>query len=311
MLVGERQNPRRQGQTRMTKTLPIRLALSASIIRAIRPPYGEDDDDQSVKTIDGLVNRLGSAQNAANQLWEDNLKLRQKKREQEATITELKGKVPSEGTVVLTKEQAAEWDSYQKFLMENGADGKPTTLDAINKSIADGKASAETLAKRDRAEAISKAAADVKFNPEVLTQLAEHDGLTLTTQTVKVKDAQGNESDQRVHYVQKAGMAVPMELTAYANQSWAPFKASLEAQPAGQQQQQGQPAGQQWVGGGATGGGQQQGNPISSLVEGMVKARQPQQPGQQQQGTQPNTNQFPGTGRQGGGMLPGDSGVGR
>lgn len=259
------------------------LATTASMLAGLPRPYGDgDDDDDDQKggsNLATLIQRAGNAENAANELWRDNYQLRAQRRDLRAEVKALKEKQPAEGTVVLTKEQAAEWEAYQKL-------GKPAD---IEKSITEGKTAQEAVAKQARVDAVAKAAKDVGFNPEVLTQLTEMHKLTLSSQTVKV-----NDKDQVVHYVTPEG-GQPTELKQYATANWPSFMPSLQVQQnQGQQQQQNQgqdQGGQPWLnqGGAAGGSGQGTGNNIADLATKMVSQRNgetQQNQGQQQQQSQ-------------------------
>lgn len=247
------------------------LTLPASIWNAKPRPYGDDDDEDdgpNKNNLQSLISRAGNAEAAANELWRDNYQLRQQRRDLRKERDDLKAKLPADGTLVLTKEQAAEWEAYQKL-------GKPTD---IEKAVTEGKTAAEQVAKQARADQVAKAAKDVGFNPEVLTQLTELHGLTITSQTIKVGD-----KDQTAHYITPQG-GQPMELTQYATANWGAFMPSLQVQQQQQQQgqpgqqqqqQQGQPGAQPWVNQGGAGGGQPNptGNTIADLATKLVQQR--------------------------------------
>jgi hypothetical protein len=272
------------------------------VMAQLMPPYEGDDDDKGA-SVQALITRLGNADAAAQELWRDNYQLREQRRTSRAELADVKAKLPPDGAVILTKEQAADWDAYQKL-------GKPTD---VEKTITDGKAAAEGLVKRDRADALGKAAKDLGYNPEVFTQLADMNKLTLTSNEVTMGDGK----KQTVYTATPAG-GQPMEMTQYASANWGIFMPSLTANAGGaggqqqqgqQQQQQGGGGAQPWIGqggGGAGGGGGQQGavGGVADLAQKMVANRvgtggNALQPGQ--------TGQGQGTGQQG--QIPGGPGA--
>lgn len=280
------------------------LTLPVPKVLAQRKPYGDGDDDDKSGTgsLATMIQRAGTAEAAANELWRDNYQLREQRRKLRDEVAELKAKQPVDGSLVLTKEQAAEWEAYLKL-------GKPAE---IEKAVTDGKAAAEAVAKQERANLVTKAAKDLNYNPEVLTQLTEMRGLALTSQTVKV-----NGADQTVHYVTEPN-GQPLELSQYAATHWAAFLPSLQVAGQGQQGQQGQAQGQQgaqgaqqgqaqqgqpWLQQGAQGGQPQTGNPVADMVAKTMAARngaEQQGQGQGQQGQQAQGQQ---------GHIPGGPGA--
>ena len=256
--------------------LAILLALPATIAMAQRAPFGDGDDDHT-EGLARLIQRLGTADAAAAELHRENYQLRDQRRTLKAEVDQLKGKVPAEGTVVLTAEQAAHWNQYQQL-------GKP---EEITKGLESGKAAMEAAAKRDRADQVSQAAKAVGYQPEVLAQLAELHSMNVTSQSIST-DGKPN----TVYYVAKDG-SQPIELTKYAAENWAAFMPSLQAssgQQQGQgghgqgQQQQGQPApgqqqgqgtgqqqGQPWINTGTSGGQGGQGGTGSTVADMAMK----------------------------------------
>lgn len=258
--------------------LGLLALLPASMIAAIPRPHGDDGDDESGKSLAGLIARLGTSDAAANELWRDNYKLRDERRANKAMITELQGKVPATGTVVLTPEQAAEWTAYQTL-------GKPAE---VTKALETGKTASETMAKRERGDKMTAAAKAAGYNPEVFAQLAEMNNLELTEQTVTI------DGKPMTVYNVKDATGTQMELTVYATQKLSNFMPALtnngqqqqqndgQGQGAGNGQQQnqgqGQASGQQWLGGGGAGaggnnGGQGGGVDLTKMVDNLMGQR--------------------------------------
>jgi hypothetical protein len=240
----------------------------AGILAKLPKPHGDgdDDDDEPGRGIEALLAKADKAETVARTLYQENFQLRQQRRDLRTEVKGLKEKLPADGTLVLTKEEAEAWESYKKL-------GKPGD---IEKSIEEGKKAAESLAQRDRAAQVGDAAKAVGFNPEALTQLfGMHSGLELTSRTIKV-----NDKDTTAWYIKDAN-GQETELAAYAQQNWGTFMPSLQAQGGqggqggqqqGQQQQgQQQPWIQQGQAGGGQGGGQQGG--IGDIAAGIMAGR--------------------------------------
>jgi hypothetical protein len=246
------------------------LGLPAIIMSAMRRPYGDDDDDDNKigKGFDSmLAKKLGNAEALARELHSENFQYREKLREKTKALTEAVAKLP-EGAVVLTVDQAKAWEAYQAL-------GKP---EDITKELETGKAATGKLTDHERGTAIEKAAKDLKFNGDVLKQLATMHKLELTTRSVK--DGQGK--DVTAHYFKnEAGQET--EAAQYAKDNWASFMPSLSATTEGDQGNGGAGGNGgggsnnlQWPNGGGSGGGTGgQGNSagVLGLVDGILKDR--------------------------------------
>lgn len=247
------------------------LKLSASALAMLKKPFGDGDDEDGDdgpggRTIEGLIARYGNAKDAANELWRDNFKMRQERRTLKAENAKLKESQPAVGTVVLTKEEAADWEAFKKL-------GKPADLE---KQITEGMAAAEQVAKSTREQSLAKAAADVGFNPAVLSQLAELHNLKLTSTTVRIGDR-----DETVHHLTAEG-GTPIEVKQYAAANWQAFMPSLQAAPAGTPPAgtppagtppAGTPPGTQWMPNGGTGGAGPAGNTAADIAQRIVQQR--------------------------------------
>ena len=263
------------------------FALPASLLAHLPKPRGKDDDDDDdsggggqTPNVAALVARAGNADAAVMQLMQENYQLRQNRRELRAQLKDATGKLPQDGTTVLTAEQAKEWGEYQKL-------GKPAD---VAKIITDGTKAIETMTTRERADHVRGVAAQVGYNPDVLAQLATMNNVEITSREVTMEGG----TKVTAFYV-KDGQGVETDIRAYATQNWQAFLPSLQqtqqgGQPApGQQQPQpGQPApGQQqaqqpgaaWMPG--TGSATQpagtSGNPLQNALSGIMAERTGQQ----------------------------------
>jgi hypothetical protein len=158
-----------------------------------------------------LQRNQGDAMAMANRLYDENYQLRQRNRE-------LSGRVPAEGTVVLSGEQATAWQAYQQL---GSAQELQQRLDAAQTATAE-------LTTLRRSAQLSEVAQIAGYKPSVLTQLAgdrEFEIREVETDGTKVKAA----------YVKDGEQLRPV--AEYAQAAWADFMPALQAsQGAGQQQ---------------------------------------------------------------------------
>lgn len=183
-------------------------------------PFQDDDDgkpqggDAKPRPSDVLEQYGRDALRLAEKLADvqsDNYRLREERRNLKQQLTDAQGKVPAEGTRLLTKDEAAIWDAYAAL-------GKPA--DIKQAMDANGTATAE-LATLKREKALTKAAEVAGFKASVLTTLAGD------------LDIQTKEKDGKpVVVVVKDGTETP--LADYATSAWADFLPALKQAPATQ-----------------------------------------------------------------------------
>jgi hypothetical protein len=161
------------------------------------------------QSLSNLIQRQGGEGAAATLLFQENREHRQR-------IRELEQRVPGEGAVVLTGDQAQAWQAYQGL-------GAPTDL---QQQLEQAQQASTELATLKRAEQMRAVADAVGYKPGVLHKLA--DGLTL-----EMREEQVEGQAARVPYV-VTGENQAQPLTDYAQQHWADFLPALQAQPAGQ-----------------------------------------------------------------------------
>lgn len=162
-------------------------------------PPAPTGTDALNRALAGLLSRHGSSDAVALHLLNENHALREQRRT-------LQGQVPAQGTVVLTPEQAAQWQAYQQL----GTDPA-----ALATRLTDGTAALEREQGRTLAEASGA-------NPAVLTDLLRQAGLraevrevpaTATapaTRAVHVLDAQGaDQGELRTWATQHRAAYVP------------------------------------------------------------------------------------------------------
>lgn len=160
-----------------------------------------------------LVERQGSTDAAAFLLYQENYNYRERLRQAEQQLQDLQGRLPGEGSVVLSVEQAQTWQSYQAL-------GQP---DEVQQRISD--------YNRLQQEAHFRSVAEVcGFNPVVLAGLPGVSDLT-----IELGEETANGKAVRVAYVVQAD-GKKIALPDYAKQTWGAFLPALQA---GSQQQAG------------------------------------------------------------------------
>lgn len=155
-----------------------------------------------------MIERYGSLERALDAILDDNVRYRRERNEARA-------RVPGEGTVVLTAEQAAAWRVYQEL------DADPANL---RTRLTHGTAALEREQARQLAE-VSGA------NADVLSDRLRASGLRAEVRETPGQN--GAAPSRAVHLVNAEGQDQG-ELRAYAAQHWAPFMPSLYPQQGGQ-----------------------------------------------------------------------------
>lgn len=156
------------------------------------------------KVVDSLVGRHGTAEAAMRELVAENYKGREKARELEA-------KLPPEGAVILTGDQAKAWETYTAL-------GKPEDVKRIKTEHADYAVQLTGLKRDEELRSVAETAG-VKF--PVLKTIAGN----LAFETRPVKDAKTGKENPVVHV--KDGDAEPVPLDDYAAAHWKDFLPAL------------------------------------------------------------------------------------
>ena len=180
-----------------------------------KAPADDKDKGGDPPWLAGLANLIarngGNTSVAAEILYKE-------KYEQRERIRELEGKVPPAGAVVLTAEQAAQWQAYQGL-------GAPDALTAALKERDDAKGE---LAKTQRERTLQQAAEVYGYNPAVLAKLPGFE------QPVALKERTENGKVIRTAVVQAEGGEVP--LNELVQRDYAEFLPALQPnQPKGTQ----------------------------------------------------------------------------
>lgn len=171
---------------------------------------GDNDtatDDRVQRSLAKLLKRHdGDAASVATLLFTENKEYRDKLRATEATITELKGKVPAEGALVLTPDQAATWQAYQGL-------GKPEDLEKLKGE----------LTTMQRRQLLSQAAGAHGYKEAVL-------GTLVGDLPLEIRDVEKDGKKQAAAFV-KDDKGQETALPEYAAANWADFLPSLAAVP--------------------------------------------------------------------------------
>lgn len=170
---------------------------------------GQNTSGQNTALPDvrGLLDRHnGDAMAVIATLLSENHSLRAERRE-------LRARLPGEGAVVLSGEQAQAWQAYTAL-------GAP---DALQQQLQQATTAAQRLAALERERAIGEAAAVAGFKPSVLAQLPGAADLTF-----EVSEVEQNGTKIKVASVKdKDGKMTP--LIEYAKEHWPDFLPALTA----------------------------------------------------------------------------------
>lgn len=172
---------------------------------------GDQGSDEIAAKLQALIDkRGGDASAVAAMLFQENYQLRR-------TNADLRAKVPAEGALVLSGDDAAAWAEYAKL-------GKPADL---QQALADRDQAQGDLAKLRRSAAIREAAEAAGYKASVLAGLDQQAGGL----AYEVREVDGqNGQKAKVAYVKPVeGDAVP--LAQYAAAQWSDFLPALAAQP--------------------------------------------------------------------------------
>lgn len=163
----------------------------------------------------------------ARELYDDNYNLRKKNRELSDEATQLRGKVPAEGAVMLSADEATAWQAYKAL----------GTHEEVKTAIEQRTQLQGQLDALQREAALRDAAAAAGYKFSVLQdrdKVARIDGKELS---YAVKEVEKDGTKSRVAFVKDGDTEKP--LTEYAQEQWGEFLPSLQAQ--GSQQQNGTP----------------------------------------------------------------------
>lgn len=161
-------------------------------------------NDPAAGLRSALQRHQNDAMALAAQLYSENFQLRERNRQ-------LNAQAPAEGSVVLSREQAAQWTAYQQL-------GAP---DALQTSLQGAQQATARLAQLERTTLIRSVADAARWDAEVLAQLPGAGELTF-----EVREIEADGKKRPAAFVTpKDGQATPIE--TYAQQHWAKFLPAL------------------------------------------------------------------------------------
>lgn len=193
---------------------------------------GETEAEKERRNLDNLLaKKNGDGVALAAQLLGENNNLREDKRKLKVTLSELQGKVPGEGMVLLSADDASAWNAYREL-------GTPAELKAAVTERDTFKADKDRLEGENatvrRDSLLRDVAADTHSKFAVLKDRDERTpGLEYLKKTVKVD---GKDVDQWfVKFKDGDGENAPVKELAYddfAAEKWSDFLPALKAEPA-------------------------------------------------------------------------------
>ena len=216
----------------------------------------EQDSGNPVAGLQALLAKAnGDAMGVAGLLYSENFQYREQLRQLREQLTAAQGRVPAEGTVVLTPEQAKTWAAYQAL----------GTVDVISQGLKEKETALGELGSLRRAATLRDAAAAAGFDPDVLGTLAG-------SLEFELRDVTTDGKTVRAAFVKDGQNQVRLE--EYARQKWEKFTPALiPAAGRGQGSGAGGSGGTQWPRQGAGDGGQPL-DVVAQFMQDQEKARQ-------------------------------------
>jgi hypothetical protein len=191
---------------------------------------GGSDDEEAIRDagFQRLVDRYNNdAIGLARELFRENYQARRKNAELTTQLNEAKNRVPAEGSVVLTGEQAQQWAAYQAF-------GTPEQV----KGIVEERGQLQgQLASAERERILRGAASVAGFDYDVLQNadaLADHGGKKLV---YEVREVEANGEKIKAAFVKDGDVEKPLE--EYAKENWPKLMPALAVQQEGTGRSQG------------------------------------------------------------------------
>jgi hypothetical protein len=210
-----------------------------------------DEKDEEIVALKAKVTRQASH---IEDIESDNAKLREKNRKAKADLEEVQGKLPTDGSVSVPKEDAELLAKFKEIQL------KPEEIVAKIKTASDLEAK---VAESERRETVRKAAEATGFKEAVLSDLAVAKGLKLELNEETVTE-NGETRQVPIAYVKDA-QGVKTKLSEYAEKNLVDFLPALkvEAEDGGGEGTAGKP----WV---KSGGGPA---PKTNLVDKFIEER--------------------------------------
>lgn len=181
----------------------------------------DGDPESPSQSFQRLLERNNNdATQLASRLFDENYQARRRIRQLESENRDLQGRVPGEGTVVLTGDEAQAWQAYRGL-------GTP---DEVKQGLDERTEYAERLQGMERETLLRQVAEQAGYKPSVLAQLermAKAQGKDLA---FELRDQDQEGQTVQVPFVKDGDAESP--LTDYATSEWADFLPALSAQGA-------------------------------------------------------------------------------
>lgn len=184
-------------------------------------PIGNAPTDDLAEKVESLLRKHdGKPDEVVRTLLKDNFDLREKRRndraEFERQLNEVKGKVPGDDVVTLSKDVAAQVER----LKELGG------LDAVKERLDRYQELEQKVQKRERSDNLRSIASKAQFDPDVFEQLCNLDGLD--PDLFEVKNI-GSEKNPSYQVRAKDGDDKDLPIQKFVEKRWAKFLPSLRA----------------------------------------------------------------------------------
>lgn len=199
--------------------------------RTQEPDLG-DFSSEAVETARTLIKRHGHPLRALATLATENHSYRERHREDQEAIKDLKGKLPTDGSVAVPKGEAALLEDYKAL----GA------LDEVKKKVQEHGDLVEFKDSTLESRKMDQVAGLMDWKGSVLNDLAKAKGFTVTTKTEKVKEGDETKEVPVPYAVRKdpeSGKTVEVKLEEFATNELVDYIPSLKREEDGGTQDQG------------------------------------------------------------------------
>lgn len=183
------------------------------------PEKGKSEQELAEQVRRLVEQKGGDAQAVSLMLLNDNQKARERARKAEERAEAAEKKIPKEGSVVITKEEAADFEAYKAL-------GKPAE---VKTTVEKAKTLETEKQEREKSEGFTKAAEAIGYNGKVLADLALKNDLIIET-----VDEQQNGKTVKVPYARKnEDKAVRLPLADFMKKEFADYLPALTAKGGG------------------------------------------------------------------------------
>ena len=158
-------------------------------------PTPEERREGRDEILTGLLHSYGTYERAAQVLASENWDYRRKNKDLNAQVVTLQSRVPADGAIVLTGDDAKAWPQIKALNL---------TGEKLVERVKRADELEQTVVAEQRQKVREEAAKAQGWNATVLSPLLDQHKLDVDMRDVLVKDASGKESTQKVPYVRKS-----------------------------------------------------------------------------------------------------------